>query len=306
MTPAHFDGIAEFVLSAQLESFTAAALQLGVTGSAIGKAVSRLETRLGVKLLHRTTRKLTLTGEGDAYLASCLRVLEDLGTTEDGLSTGLAEPRGRLRIDVPATFGRRYLAPTLIALIQRYPQLDLVLTFGDRPVDMIADGIDLAVRIGALKDDTELVARRLGEQCNVICAAPAYLERRGPVDNPAALVQHDCIISWRRGARAAWLLKGPGGRIEEQEIHVRHALDDGEMMLRSVLDGCGLAQFPTWLVQEHLDSGALVTVLDDYAGATMPIHVIWPRTRYIQPKLRVVIDALVALAQARPDVFACR
>ena len=306
MSPDHFDGIAEFVLAAQLESFTAAALQLGVTGSAIGKAVSRLETRLGVKLLHRTTRKLTLTGEGNAYLASCLRVLEDLGTTEDSLSTGLAEPRGRLRIDVPALFGRRYLAPTLIALIQRHPQLDLVLTFGDRPVDMIADGIDLAVRIGALKDDTELVARRLGEQYNVICAAPAYLQRRGPVDSPAALVQHDCIISWRRGARASWLLKGPGGRIEEQEIHVRHALDDGEMMLRSVLDGCGLAQFPTWLVQEHLDSGALATVLDDYAGATMPIHVIWPRTRYIQPKLRVVIDALVALAQARPDVFACR
>ena len=305
MTPAHFDGIAEFVLSAQLESFTAAALQLGVTGSAIGKAVSRLETRLGVKLLHRTTRKLTLTGEGDAYLASCLRVLEDLGTTEDGLSTGLAEPRGRLRIDVPAAFGRRYLAPTLIALIKRYPQLDLVLTFGDRPVDMIADGIDLAVRIGALKDDTELVARRLGEQCNVICAAPEYLQRRGPVPDRAALLQHDCIISWRRGMRATWLLKSSGGRTEEQEIHVRHALDDGEMMLQSVLDGCGLAQFPTWLVHEHLHSGALATVLDAYAGATMPIHAIWPRTRYIQPKLRVVIDALVALAAARPEIFEC-
>lgn len=303
MRISHFDGITEFVLAAQLASFTAAALQLGVTGSAVGKAVSRLETRLGVKLLHRTTRKLTLTHEGDAYLASCQRVLEDLNTTEDGLATGLAAPRGRLRIDLPAAFGRRYIGPALRALVLRHAQLDLVLTFGDRPVDIIADGIDLAVRIGALHDDTELVARRLGEQRNVICAAPQYLQRRGPVETPAALLQHDCLVSWRRGPRAVWLLKGTGGRIDEQEIHVRHALDDGEMLVDAVLDGCGLAQLPTWLVQEHVDSGALVTLLDAYAGAAMPIHALWPRSRYIQPKLRVVIDALLALAAGRPDIF---
>jgi DNA-binding transcriptional LysR family regulator len=299
----HFDGITEFILTARFASFTAAAAQLGVTSSAVGKAVSRLETRLGVKLLHRTTRKLTLTSEGDAYLASCQRVMEDLNTTEDGLSTGVAEPRGRLRIDLPAAFGRRYIAPTLIELAQRYPQLDLALSFGDRPVDMIDEGIDLAIHIGALKDDAELVARRLGEQTNVICCSPGYLRRRGPVAAPAALLQHDCIIGWRRGVRTTWLLKGAGGRIDEQEIHVRHALDDGEIMLQSVLAGLGLAQFPTWLAQAHLDSGALVTVLDEYAGATMPFHAIWPRSRYIQPKLRIVIDALVALAAARPDVF---
>jgi DNA-binding transcriptional LysR family regulator len=303
MRISHFDGVTEFVLAAQLASFTAAALQLGVTGSAVGKAVSRLETRLGVKLLHRTTRKLTLTHEGDAYLASCQRVLEDLNATEDGLATGLETPRGRLRIDLPAAFGRRYIGPALRALVLRHAQLDLVLTFGDRPVDIIADGIDLAVRIGALHDDAELVARRLGEQRNVICAAPAYLRRRGPVEAPAALLQHDCLVSWRRGPRAVWLLKGPGGRIDEQEIHVRHALDDGEMLLDAVLDGCGLAQLPTWLVQEHVNSGALVTSLDAYAGAAMPIHAVWPRSRYIQPKLRVVIDALVALAAERPDIF---
>lgn len=303
MAHSHFDGINEFVLTAQAGSFTAAALQLGVTSSAVGKAVARLETRLGVKLLHRTTRRLTLTTEGDAYLASCLRVMDDLGETEDGLATGLAEPRGRLRIDLPAAFGRRYIGPTLIALMQQYAQLDLVLSFGDRPVDLIADGIDLAVRIGTLADDAELVARRLGEQRNVICAAPAYLRRRGPVAGPAALLQHDCLISWRRGQRAVWLLKGHGGRTDEQEIHVRHALDDGEMLLASVLAGCGLAQLPTWLVREPIASGALVTVLDEYAGAAMPIHAIWPRTRYLQPKLRIVIDALVALAAARPDIF---
>jgi len=305
MSQSRFDGVTEFMLTARAGSFTAAAVQLGVTSSAVGKAVSRLETRLSVKLLHRTTRKLTLTSEGDAYLASCLRVMEDLGTTEDGLSTGLAEPRGRLRVDLPAAFGRRYIGPTLIALAQRHPQLDLTLSFGDRPVDMIADGIDLTIRIGDLKDDAELVARRLGEQYNVICAAPDYLRRRGPVESRDALLRHDCIIGWRRGLRATWRLVVPGGAVEEQEIRMRHALDDGEMMVQSVLAGGGLAQFPTWLVHEHLRSGALTTVLDEHAGAVMPIHALWPRSRYMQPKLRVVIEALTALAAERPDAFEC-
>ncbi|RAR59294.1 LysR family transcriptional regulator [Paraburkholderia unamae] len=300
-----FDGIPEFVLAAQLQSFTAAGLQLGVTSSAVGKGVSRLERRLGVKLLHRTTRRLTLTSEGETYLSSCLRVLEDLDDTEDGLATGQAEPRGQLRIALPGAFGRRHIAPALIALARQYAQLDLTITFGDRTVDMISEGIDLAVRIGDLKDDSELVARSLGEQHLVICASPDYLRRRGPVTTQAALLEHDCIVGWRRGARSTWLLRGPNGVLEEQEIRVRHELGDGEMMVQGVLDGCGLSQLPTWLVHEHLQSGRLVTVLDEFEGGGMPIHVIRPRTRYVQPKVRVVSDALVNLAKAHPDVFLC-
>lgn len=300
-----FDGISEFILTAQLQSFTAVALQLGVTSSAVGKAVSRLETRLGLKLLHRTTRKLTLTNDGEAYLAACLRVTEDLANTENCLSTGLAEPRGLVRVDLPGAFGRRYIGPTLIALAKRHPQLDLALSFGDRIVDMIADGIDLAVRIGDLRNDSELVARQLGQQHLVICAAPGYLQHRGAPTERTDLLEHDCVISWRRGARASWLLKGENGQLEEQEIHVRHSLDDGETIVQSVLEGCGLAQLPTWLVHQHLISGALVTVLDRHAGASMPIHAIWPRTRYIQPKVRVVIDALMKLATGQPDIFHC-
>lgn len=300
-----FDGIPEFILTAQLQSFTAVATQLGVTSSAVGKAVSRLETRLGLKLLHRTTRKLTLTNDGEAYLATCLRVTEDLANIQNCLSTGLAEPRGLLRIDLPGAFGRRYIGPTLIALVKRHVELDLALSFGDRIADMIADGIDVSVRIGDLRNDSELVARQLGEQHLVICAAPEYLQKRGPVKDRAALLEHDCIISWRRGGRASWLLRNAAGDIEAQEINVRHSLDDGEMIVQSVLDGCGLAQLPTWLVHQHLNSGALVTVLDDYAGAAMPIHAIWPRTRYIQPKVRVVIDALMQLAAEQPNIFRC-
>lgn len=293
MDSLRFDGISEFILAAQLQSFTAAALQLGVTSSAVGKSVSRLEKRLGIKLLHRTTRKLSLTNEGEVYLASCLRVMEELRDTEDCLSTGLVEPRGRLRIDLPAAFGRRHIAPMLIDLARQYAQLDLTITFSERIVDMIGEGIDLAVRIGDLKDDPELVARRLGTQRLVICASPDYLHRSAQVKDKADLLEHDCIIGWRKGVRATWLLMGHKGIVEQQEIRVRHEFDDGEMMLRAALEGCGLSQLPTWLVDEHLRSGALVTVLDHYAGAEMPIHVIWPRTRYIQTRVRIIIDALL-------------
>jgi DNA-binding transcriptional LysR family regulator len=302
MGPLHLDGIPEFILAVQLESFTAAALQLGVTSSAVGKSVSRLEKRLGVKLLHRTTRKLSLTSEGDAYLATCLRVMEDLQETEGFLATGLVEPRGRVRIDLPAAFGRRYIAPMLIELSRRYPQLDLAITFAERTVDMIAEGIDLVVRIGDLKDDPDLIARRLGEQHLVICASPDYLTGRPPINDRTDLLGHDCIVGWRKGRRATWLLKGGSG-LQNQEIRVRHELGDGDLLLRAVLDGCGLCQVPTWLVDEQLRSGELVTVLDQYAGVRMPINVIWPRTSYIQRKVRVVIDALVMMTRSNPDLF---
>lgn len=303
MQTLQLDGIPEFILAAQLGSFTAAALQLGVTSSAVGKSVTRLERRLGIKLLHRSTRRLSLTHEGEVYLASCLRVMEELRGVEGSFLSGVAEPKGRLRMDLPAAFGRRHVAPMLIALAGRYAQLDLTLTFGERKVDMIHEGIDLAVRIGDLKDDPEIVARRLGEQRLVICAAPQYLRSAPPLQHTSDLLAHDCIIAWRTGLRKTWLLKNAKGAVLEQEVRVRHEFGDGEMMLRATLDGGGLCQLPTWLVAEHLRSGALVTVLDDCAGATMPIHVIWPHTRYVQPKVRVVVDALVAMAAQHTEVF---
>ncbi|VVO04238.1 hypothetical protein PS833_02911 [Pseudomonas fluorescens] len=117
------------------------------------------------------------------------------------------------------------------------------------------------------------------------------------------MLEHDCIIAWRKGGRAAWLLKGPKGLVEQQEIRVRHEFGDGEIMLQATLDGCDLSQLPSWLVDDHLRSGALVTVLDRYAGARMPIHVIWPRTRYIQPKVRMIIDALLTITAAQAELF---
>lgn len=302
-----FDGIREFVSAAQSLSFTAAALELGVTSSAVGKSVTRLEARLGVKLLHRTTRRLVLTAEGEAYLASCLRVMDELAETQGFLTTGQQAPVGRLRIDLPAAFGRRHILPTLIDMAVRYQQLDLSVSFSERLVDIVNEGVDLVVRIGVLKDDAEIVARKLGSQSLLICATPAYLQAHGTPQAPDDLLHHDCIVGWRNGTRKTWMLKDEKGQTHEHEVRVKHEVGDGEMLLNLTLAGGGLAQLPTWLVQTPVEQDLLVPVLEACAGAEMPIHVIWPRTRYLQPKVRMVVDELLALAQRdvlifRPDL----
>ncbi|WP_350578150.1 LysR family transcriptional regulator [Pseudomonas sp. HY2-MNA-CIBAN-0224] len=302
-----FDGIREFVSAAQSLSFTAAALELGVTSSAVGKSVTRLEARLGVKLLHRTTRRLVLTAEGEAYLASCLRVMDELAETQGFLTTGQQAPVGRLRIDLPAAFGRRHILPTLIDMAVRYQQLDLSVSFSERLVDIVNEGVDLVVRIGVLKDDAEIVARKLGSQSLLICATPAYLQAHGTPQAPDDLLHHDCIVGWRNGTRKTWMLKDEKGQTHEHEVRVKHEVGDGEMLLNLTLAGGGLAQLPTWLVQTPVEQGLLVPVLEACAGAEMPIHVIWSRTRYLQPKVRMVVDELLALAQRdvlifRPDL----
>lgn len=303
MSMISFDGVREFVAAAQALSFTAAAHELGVTSSAVGKSVTRLEARLGVKLLHRTTRRLILTNEGEAYLSSCLRAMEELLESENFLTTGHQEPVGRLRIDLPAAFGRRHILPTLIDLAVRYEKLDLSVSFSERIVDIINEGIDLVVRIGTLKDDSEIVARKLGAQSLLICATPDYLARRGTPNKREDLLTHDCIVGWKNGIRKTWTLLNADRVAIEQEIHVKHEMGDGEMLLQMTLAGGGLAQLPTWLVQDYIEQGVLVPVLEDYAGGEMPIHVIWPRTRYIQPKVRMIVDELLALALREAKVF---
>lgn len=291
-----FSGISEFVLSAQEGSFTAAGHRLGLTSSAIGKAVTRVEARLGTKLVHRTTRRLTLTSEGEAYLASCLRVLSELEETEGFLTTGHQEPVGRVRLELPATFGRRHVLPSLLELSKRHPRLELAANFSERIADLITDGIDIAVRIGTLRDESDIAARRLGEQRLVICATRTYLESHGVPVTKEDLHSHNCIVGLRRTGPAVWLLKNHHGIPEPVAIKVGPEMGDGEAMLNTALAGCGLVQLPTWLVSEHLRSGSLVQVLDAWSGGEMPIHVIWPRTKYVPPRVRVVIDELVRLS----------
>ncbi|MEV3823631.1 LysR family transcriptional regulator [Aeromonas dhakensis] len=298
-----FLSVRHFVTVAQSGSFTAAALALGITGSALSKSIVRLEARLGVKLLHRTTRRVSLTLEGEAYLASCLQAIRLLEETENSFASGKQNPSGRVRIDLPAAFGRRHVLPILLELAGKHPLLDLSVTFNERKVDLIQSNIDLVVRIGTLEDQADLVARRLGEQKLVICGSPSYLTRRGVPLTPDELLLHDCIIDWRSGHRHSWLLRNSAGKTEAYDIPVRYEMGDGEAVLAAALAGLGLVQAPTWLVSEQLESGTLIPVLNDQSGGEMPINLIWARSQHMQLKLRVVIDALLSAAQESGSGF---
>lgn len=299
-----FDGIEAFLASAHAGSFTAAAQAMGLTPSGVAKSVTRLEARVGMKLLHRTTRRITLTSEGEAYLAACSRAINELDTAETDLVPKDWVPQGRVHVGLPGAFGRRHVLSGLLDMAARFDKLDLTVSFTERTVDLVQEGHDLAVRIGELGDDANLVARRLGTQRLVICASPAYVARHGAVDVPEELRERDCIIGSRRQQRQTWLLRTADKRLIHQEIRARHEFSDGEAMLAAGRAGCGIMQMPTWLVGDDIGRGTLVPLLEDFAGGEMPIHVVWPKSQYLQPKVRAVIDMLQAMAATQGSGFA--
>ncbi|WP_228729866.1 LysR family transcriptional regulator [Shewanella avicenniae] len=289
----HMGGINAFVMTAQQGSFTAAAERLGLTKSAVGKSVARLEERLGLTLFQRSTRRLSLTPDGERYLDSCLSALEILEQAEAELTSHITTPSGRLRIDLPAAYGRKRILPLLLDMAQQYPDLNLTVTFSERFVDLIEEGIDLVVRIGELADSSGLVARKLTAQKLVICASPAYLKRFGTPETPEELQKHQCIVGFRRGQPISWLLKQQSGEITRYTPPPTHELSDGDAMLSAVLAGCGLSQLPLWLVGEDLRQGKICEVLHGHSGGEMPIHALWPKNRQMLPKIRHVVDMLV-------------
>ncbi len=288
-----FDGIAEFVAVARLGSFTAVAAELGATKSAVGRAVSRLEARLGSKLLHRTTRRLTLTPAGEAWLEHCAAALAELDRGESALNLARDMPGGQVRIDLPTAFGRLYVMPVLLEVAERYPALQLNVSFTDRNVDVVSENIDLAVRIANLDDSADLVARQIGVQHVVIVGAPGYLARRGIPRSVSEIEAHDCIVGRRQGNRVAWLLKQPDGSIARHVVSVKHEFQDFETVHRAVRAGHGLAQLPQWMVQDDIREGRLQTILDGMSGGEVPISILWPRTKALPAKIRVIVDGLV-------------
>ncbi|EIZ1171993.1 LysR family transcriptional regulator [Vibrio vulnificus] len=303
MSKSQFIEVRHFVTVVQLGSFTLAAQALGMTGSALSKSVARLEKQLGTKLLHRTTRRIALTNDGDSYFADCLKAMTILEKAEKRLNNQQLLPSGRVRIDLPAVLGRRTILPKLLELASKYEQLDLSITFNDRPTDLVSDGIDLAIRVGHLENSTDIVARKIGEQKRVICASPYYLATRDPITKKEDLAQHDCIVGWPVGQRHSWLLKNIQGITELIDISPRHEIADCEGILQSALSGAGLVQLPVWLVKKYIEQGQLSPVLDSLNAEGSPISIVWLKTPYIPPKIRIIIDEIIALSSRHPDVF---
>jgi DNA-binding transcriptional LysR family regulator len=287
-------GIAAFVAVAEQGSFAAATGRLGLSRSAAGKTVARLETRLGVRLFHRTTRSLSLTEDGQAFYERCVRALAELDAAAATLESGRSEPSGRLRISVPVLFGRRCVAPVLIEVARRHPKLEFEISFTDRPVDLVEEGVDLAVRNGALQGSAGLMSRKLASQRMTVCATPAYLAAHGRPSRIEDLAQHEAVIYSRAGSAHHWIF--PDGRGGEREITMRGRirLDDLEAVRDAALAGMGLAWLSCWLIADRLRSGELVRVLDNVPGVVLDSHALWPQAPQLPMRVRTVIDALAA------------
>lgn len=288
------DGVTVFVAVVRLGGFARAAEQLGLTRSAVGKAVARLEARLATRLFHRTTRVQSLTDDGQIYYEHCLRALAELQAAEAQMESGRREVAGRLRVSMPVLFGRHCIAPILLSLAEQHPSLELQLSFSDRPVDVLAEGFDLAIRSGALGGESEgLRARKLVVQRKRVCASPEYLAAHGRPQSTASLSTHSILLYRRADYINVWQLPDATGRIVEMPLASRLQFDDLEAIANAASAGLGLAWLPEWLVRERLREGSLVSVLDDHPGATRESYALWPSAPHMPLRLRLAVDALV-------------
>lgn len=258
----------------------------GVTPAVIGRRIDALEQRLGVRLLSRTTRRITLTFEGSAFLEDCQRILHDLANAEASVSLGGVKASGHIRISAPAGFGRRHVAPLVRRFLQDNPDVTCSLDLTDRVVDLINEGIDCAVRIGGLTD-SNLVSVRLADNRRVVVASPAYLARRGVPATPAALDQHVCLSL---GEQRGWLFRDTQGEIFAVKVGGRLECNDGAVLHEWALAGDGLAWRSLWEVEADLRAGRLVSVLDDWAAPETGIYAVFPYRRHLALRVRLLVD----------------
>ncbi len=289
-----FAGLGSFVQAVEAGSFALAAERMGVSRSAVGKTIAKLEQRLRVRLFHRTTRRQSLTEEGQAFYEHCLRVLSELDAAEAVLDGGRRAPRGKLRVSVPVLFGRHCVAPVLFRLARAHPELTVEMSFSDGVVDLLEEGFDLAVRIGALPDSASLAARRLGAQSMAICAAPSYLAEHGRPKCVGELARHAGIVYSRPGYDKAWPVRDLDGHVQQVRIDARLRLDDVQAIADAAIAGAGLAWLPCWLVAAYVREGLLELVMDCQRVVASDIHAVWPHSRYLPSKTRAAIDALAA------------
>ena len=289
--------IIAFVRVADARSFTTAAEQLGLSRSAMGKSVARLEDRLGVRLLHRTTRRVTPTDEGEVFYERCVRILADLKEAELAMAHRSGRPRGRLRIDLPVSFGRLHILPLLHRFMEDWPDVVVNVTFTDRYVDLIDEGIDLAIRIGG-EDDSRLVARTLAPHRLVTCATPDYLAVHGTPQTPADLAGHSCLAFAHAGRPVDWHFKavpndGPASDVRTVPVHGRFCASNAEALRDAALAGYGIGQLAMFLVGDDLRTGRLIPVLENHTVNGSPIRAVYPTGRHLSPKVRRFIDLVV-------------
>lgn len=292
-----FELLTSFACAARHRSFARAARELGTSPSAVAKNVARLESRLRLRLFHRTTRRVALTADGELLQERCRRVLDEVAELEGAVAGKLACPSGTLKLDIPIVYGRRVVLPVLAKLRHRYPDLAFDVRFSDRIADVVGDGLDAVIRVGTL-NDSSLVARRIGWQRMWTGASPAYLRRHGTPLRPEDLQQHQCLVFRIPTSRKEWPWRF---RVGSRDVVLHPAtqvwFDDGEALVAAALAGLGLVHVPGYMVEQEAARSRLVEVLGNMCPPLMPISIVYPGPRQPPLRLRVLIESLVAATE---------
>ena len=291
--------IAVFVRVVERGSFTLAADELSLSRAVVSKYVSRLENRLGARLLHRTTRRLSLTEAGAALFEASRGALERIEEAEGAVARFQAAPRGRLRVSAPMSFGILHLGPALADFARAFPDVSLDIRLDDRYVNLVEDGIDVAVRIGQLTDSS-LVARKLGTTRAVACASPAYLAEHGEPDDPEELAGHDCLI-YSYLAAGVWRFTARGGREIPVAVSGPIRINNGIVLAEAAIAGGGVLVTPSFYVAPMLRDGRLKRILTAYRLPELGIYAVYPQRAHVPPKVRAFIDYLAARFGRKPD-----
>ncbi len=296
-----FVGITAFVHSAEQRSYIGAARVIGVSPSAVGKAIARLEERLGVRLFNRTTRSISLTDEGEVLYERYRRILDEMRDAEATIVRSCEQPRGRLRISMPHIVAHHLVVPLLPDFSRRFPEIELDIDLDDRVVDLVAEGLDIVVRSGELSD-ARFIARPIGDQHFVVCGSPQYLEQRGAPENPDDLSRHACIRFKypSSGMIAPWSFQAPFAQLPLRRDITFNNTDAG---LRAAIDGMGLAHLPVYVARPSVEGGALVPVLTPFMAPLGSLSLVWPTNRQLSPKVRSFVDFLVPQLARRVDAF---
>lgn len=282
-----------FVALAEEDGFSAAALRLGLSQSAVSRGLKRLEERIGTRLIARTTRRMNLTDAGLAFLGRCRQILADLAEAEDALAAAADLPRGRLRVSCASAFGRRHVVPLLPGFRRLYPGIQIDLDLEDRYVDFVGDAVDLAIRLGP-PEAQGLMVRRLGEARRILCASPGYLAARPAPTAPRDLGQHDCLVLSVYGGRDRWRFARTDGEAATVKVEPAMRLNDAEALHIAALADGGVTILPDYIAGKDLAAGRLVEVMPDWRLPAVPIYVVLPERRLQSRRVRSFVDHLAA------------
>lgn len=284
-----WDAAEIFVAVVEAGSFSAAARALKLSKSHVSRQVSRLENRLGTQLLQRTTRKLALTQTGAVYFEQCRDLVNQLSELESAIIDTHEKPMGTLRMTVAGAFGELYVAPAAAEFMRRYPDINIVLDFTSRVVDLVSEGYDLAIRAGVLKDSS-LIARRIAERRLLVCASRDYLSRHGQPLHLSDLRRHNCLV----GSLPSWRFRDQNGHHIDLKIQGSWRSNNGYALLAAARKGIGLVQLPEFYVHDDIAAGRLLPVLEKYQPTDTAVWAIYPGNKHLSPKVSLFIDHLVS------------